>query len=164
MRTLNWVGKSVVVAMCLAVSSAQAGGIACAVDDVLQNEHEATIKVNDYPLTIKPVEMVEKGKHTHTLLGEVHHRTAAGKVHQMAYRVTKEKGAIAKIEVQTDGGMWFPISAEMTRALGDFTKPGPIPEKKQNATYEAIQKAANDGGSWQRAAELIVAYVAIRHC
>ena len=163
MRTLNWIGKSVAVAMCLAVSSAQAGGIGCAVDDVLKNEVEATIKVNDYPLTIKPVEMVEKDKRTHTLVGEVHHRTAGGKVHQMAYRVTKEKGAIKKIEVQTDGGMWLPISAEMTRALGGFTRPGPVTDKQQNEIYSAIHKAS-ENGSWQKAAEVIIAYVAIRHC
>lgn len=149
--------------MCFAVASAQAGGIACAVDDLLQHEQEITIKVNNHPLTLKPVEVVENTKTSHVLAGQVHYRNTAGKAHQLAYRVIKEKGAIKKIEVQTDGGMWLPISAEMTRAMGEFTRPGVVTDEQQKAIYSAIYKVGHNG-SWQKAAELIVAYVAIRHC
>jgi hypothetical protein len=160
MKTL----KTLVTLMAgFAVCSAQAGGILCAVDDVLNNSTESTITWKEQTYTIKPVETVEKGKGGYTLEGTLQHHTGAGKPHQIAYRVTKEKGAVKKIELQTDGGMWLPLSPEMTRAMGEFTKSGPIPDTKRNESFAAMQKVA-DTGSWQKMAELIIAYVAVRHC
>ena len=64
--------------------------------------------------------------------------------------------------MQTDGGNWQPMSPEMMRALGDFTKSGSLTEKKQQEAHTAMYGVAKDG-PWQKSAELIVAFMAIRH-
>jgi len=163
MKTLKVIGKSTVLAMCLAVSSAQAGGVACVVDEVLQNSEERSITFNDQTFAIKPPEIVDKIKGGYTLSGTLERRDSSGQKHRIAYRATKEKGAIKRIEMQTDGGMWLPLSPEMTRALGDYAKASPISDKKEQEVHAAMYQAAKDG-SWQKSAELIIAFMAIRHC
>lgn len=145
------------------VSSAQAGGILCAVDDVLNNSKESSITWKEQTYTIKPPEVIEKAKGSYTLTGTLQHRNGSANKHDVAYRITKEKGAVKKIEIQTDGGMWLPISAEMTRAMGGFTKNAPMDDTKRNECFSAMQRVA-DNGSWQKMAELIIAYVGVRHC
>ena len=163
MKILNVIGKSAVLVICLAVSSAQAGGVACVVDEVLQNSEERSITFNDQTFTIKPPEIVNKTKGDYTLSGTLEHRDTSGQKHRIAYRAAKEKGAIKRIEMQTDGGMWLPLSPEMSRALGDYTKAGPISDRKQQEAHMAMYQVAKDG-SWQKSAELIIAFMAIRHC
>ncbi len=150
--------------MCVAVTSAHAGGVACAVDEVLQNSKESTITVHDQSFTIEPVKVMDKQKGGYTLTGAIRvgGKAALGSSHDVAYRVVKEKGAVKKIELQTDGGAWQSISSDMMQALGDFTKSGPISEKKQQEAHNAMYQAAKDG-SWQKSAELIAAFMAIRH-
>jgi hypothetical protein len=163
MKALKLTGWAVALAVGSWVSSVQAGGILCAVDDVLNNSKETSITWKEQTYTIKPPEMVEKTKDSYTLNGTLQHRNGSANKHDLAYRITKEKGAVKKIEIQTDGGMWLPMSAEMTRAMGDLCKSGPVDDKKRNDCFSAMQRVA-DNGSWQKMAELIIAYVGVRHC
>lgn len=165
MKRITVIGKAVGLVVCLAVSSAQAGGVGCVVDQVLESSKATTITMHEQSFTIEPVKAGDKQKVAYTLAGmiRVEGKSSAAASHEIAYRITKEKGAVKKIELQTDGGAWQSISQEMMRALGDYTKSGPITEEKQQQAHNEMYRVAKDG-SWQKSAELIVAFVAVRYC
>jgi len=83
----------------------------------------------------------------------------------ISYRINKNGGTVKSIEVQINNGMWLPLSPELTKALGDYLKTGNVDQDKQGTIHQALYKAGKDSEtSWTKTAELIVAFIAIRHC
>ena len=142
----------------------QAGGLACAVDEALQQKDGGPIEWASHKFQMAPVDMTDKDKRTHVLTGALRHMN--GKQDEtLNYRITKTKGAVTSIEVQIDKGMWLPISPQVTTALGDYCKTSNVEEKKQGTIHQALYKVGEDSKkSWTKTAELIVAFIAIRHC
>ena len=146
------------------MAAAQAGGLACAVDMALQQKEGAYVEWTGHKFQVQPVEMTQTEKKSHVLNGKLAYLNGK-KEETFSYRVNKNGSIVKSIEVQIGNGMWLPISADMTKALGDYRTTGNVPEEKQGNVYEALVKAAKDGKqSWTRTAELIVAFIAIRHC
>jgi hypothetical protein len=161
MKKMMMVGLAVIG---IGLVAAQAGGLACAIDAALQEKDGAALEWAGHKFRMRPVEMTDKDKRTHVLTGTLEY--VNGKKDQnLNYRITKTKGAVTSIEVQVDNGMWPPISQQVTTALGDYCKTSNVEEKKQGTIHQALYKAGEDSKkSWTRTAELIVAFIAIRHC
>ena len=161
MRMMLMVGLAVIG---IGVAAAYGGGLACAVDEALQQNGSTYIEWNKHKFQMQPVEMTEKDKKNHVLNGTLVY--ANGKKDEtFAYRINKNGGAVKSIEVQVNNGMWLPISQELTTALGDYRKTGNVDQDKQGTIHQALYKVGKDSeSSWKKTAELIVAFIAIRHC
>src|SRR4051812_24361203 len=96
MKKITVIGKAVGLVVCLAVSSAQAGGVGCVVDQVLESSKATTITMHEQSFTIEPVKAGDKQKVAYTLAGmiRVEAKSSAAASHEIAYRITKEKGAV----------------------------------------------------------------------
>ena len=148
----------------IGVVAAQGGGLACAVDEALKQNGSTYMEWNKYKFQFQPVEVTEKDKKSHILSGTLLHVNGK-KDDTIAYRITKNGGAVKGIEVQINNGMWLPLSPELTAALGDYRKTGNVDQDKQGTIHQALYKAGKDSEqSWTKTAELIVAFIAIRYC
>ena len=148
----------------LGVVAAQGGGLACAVDEALKQNGNYSLEWNKHKYRMQPVEVTEKDKKNHVLTGTLLHVNGK-KDDTFAYRINKNGGAVKSIEVQINNGMWLPISPELTKALGEYRNSGNVNEQKQGTIHQALYKAGKDSeSSWAKTAELIVAFIAIRHC
>jgi hypothetical protein len=148
----------------IGVAAVQAGGLACAVDVALQEKQGGYVEWTGHKFKVQPVEMTQKEKKSHELNGSLVYFDGK-KDETITYRVSKQGSKVDSIEVQINGGMWLPLSADLTKALGDYCKTGNVNDEKQGNIHQALYKAAKDGKqSWSRTAELIVALIAIRHC
>jgi hypothetical protein len=161
MKTMIMVGLAVVG---IGVVAVHGGGLACAVDEALQQKGSTYMEWNKHKYQLQPVDVIEKDKKTHVLSGTLVHVNGK-KDDAIAYRITKSGGVVKGIEVQINNGMWLPLSPELTAALGDYRKTGNVDQDKQGAIHQALYKAGKDSeSSWAKTAELIVAFIAIRHC
>lgn len=161
MKMMLMIGLAVIG---IGVMAVQAGGLACAVDEALQQKESAYIEWTGHKFKIQPIEITEKDKKNHVLNGKLLHVNGK-KEETISYRVSKTGSIVNSIEVQINNGMWLPISADLTKALGDYRVTGNVPDEKQGDVHQAIYKAGKDSKqSWNRTAELIVAFIAIRHC
>ena len=148
----------------MGVVAARGGGLACAVDEALQQKGSTYIEWNKHKYQMQPVEVIEKDKKSHVLTGKLAHVNGK-KEDAIAYRINKNGGAVKSIEVQINNGMWLPLSPELTQALGDYRKSGNVDQEKQGTIHQALYKAGKDSeSSWAKTAELIVAFIAIRYC
>jgi hypothetical protein len=108
------------------------------------------------------IEDKDKKKRGHTLLGEISLIASKdAKPQTIAYRVQREKG-IKSIELQTNDGMWLPVSEAVMKALGGYVTGGPMTEEAQQEVARALAKLLD--GSPRRAAEVLIARITIRHC
>lgn len=146
--------------MGIGLAAARAGGLECAVDSALQGT-ETALEWAKHKFLIQPVEMTEKDKRQHVLSGSVLYVNGK-KDETVAYRITKHGGTVKGIELQVNSGMWLSLSPEMTKALGEYRTTGNVEKEKQEAIRRALYKAGE--GSWMKTVELIVAFVAIKHC
>lgn len=121
------------------------------------------VDIDKHQFTVHSPEMQkDKAKKGHTLTGQI--TAAAGKgakADVISYRVHREKG-IRKIELQTNDGMWLPISEEVMTAMGGYVTGAPMTEEAQQDVARTLAKLLN--GSPRRAAEVLIARIAIRHC
>jgi len=161
MKTMIMVGLAVIG---IGVVAARGGGLACAVDEALQQKGSTYIEWYKHKFQFQPVEVTEKDKKSHVLSGTLLHLNGK-KDDTIAYRIMKNGGAVKGIEVQINNGMWLPLSPELTAALGDYRKSGNVDQDKQGTIHQALYKAGKDSEqSWAKTAELIVAFIAIRYC
>lgn len=161
MKMMLMIGLAVIG---IGVVAVQAGGLACAVDAALQEKQGGYIEWTGHKFKVQPVEMTQKEKKSHELNGKLVYFNGK-KDETIAYRVSKHGSKVDSIEMQVNGGMWLPIAADLTKALGDYCKTGNVPDEKQGDVHQALYKAGKDSKqSWTRTAELIVAFIAIRHC
>lgn len=143
-----------------AAASARAGGLECAVDEALQSKTGTAIEWEGHAFKISPVEMTDKEKKKHVLTGSLVYRNGKKGKQQdqtIEYRITKKGGTVETVEVQIDGGMWIGLSPEMTKAVTGY-RHGDAEQASKSALYKAGE------GSWQRTAELIIAFIGIKHC
>src|SRR6185436_7922385 len=138
----------------------------CSHDDAIKTAIEgpegAHAVVAKHRFAVQPPEMKKNGKSGHTLTGQLTRLgSKASKDEVIAYRIVREKG-IKSIEVQINEGMWLPISESVMRALDGYRKGVPMPEEKQQEVTRALEKLMD--GSWQKAAEFLIAHIATRHC
>lgn len=130
------------------------------IDAALEDLTGANVDIGQHRFLVRSPEMKEKTKKSHTLIGQIKWMTG-GKAEVVSYRILREKG-IKSIEVQVNDGMWLPVSASIMQALGDYTKGLPMPEEKQQEVKNALEKVLD--GSWRKAAEVLIARIATRHC
>jgi len=161
MKTMLMIGLAVVG---IGVVAAHGGGLACAVDEALQQKGSTYIEWNKHKYQMQPVEMTEKEKKSHVLTGTLVYVNGK-KDETVAYRINKNGSVVKSIEVQLNNGMWLPISPELTKALGDYRTTGNVNDDKAGTIHQALYKVGKDSEqSWTKTAELIVAFIAIRHC
>lgn len=162
MKKLSSLYRALALALLLPVGAANAGGLECAIRTALDGPKGAEVFLFDHTFDVQPPEIVKKQKQSYTMVGKLVHHNAAGKNETIAYRVTRQKGAIKEISIQVNDGKWQSISEPMLNALGDWRTGAPMPEEKQRAVERALEKAVDK--SWMRAAEFLIASVAVRHC
>jgi hypothetical protein len=121
------------------------------------------VDIDKHLFTVYAPEMQkDKAKKGHTLTGQITPFAAKGaKADVISYRVHREKG-IRKIELQTNDGMWLPISEAVMTAMGGYVTGGPMTEEAQQEVARALAKVLDR--SPRRAAEVLIARIAIRHC
>lgn len=152
------------LALALSITVAQAD---CAHDDAIKTAIEgpdgAHAIVSKHRFAVQTPAMKEKTKSSYTLVGQLTRLgSKVAKDDVIAYRVVREKGAVKSIELQINDGVWLPISQSVMSALGDYRKGVPMPEEKQQEVTRALEKLMD--GSWQKAAEFLIAHIAARHC
>jgi hypothetical protein len=112
---------------------------------------------------VQPVELIEKQERRWTLAGKLTRLSPSGGAKdEIAYRIIKERGAVKEITWKVKDGEWRALSQPMMDALGDYRKGLPMPEEKQREVEAALKKAVDE--TWQRAAEFLMAHIAVRHC
>ena len=121
------------------------------------------VDIDKHQFTVHSPEMQKhKDKKGHTLAGQITSASTKGaKADVISYRVHREKG-IRKIELQTNDGMWLPVSEEVMSAMGGYVTGSPMTEEAQQEVARALAKLLN--GSPSRAVEVLIARIAIRHC
>lgn len=121
------------------------------------------VDIDKHQFSVQPPEMQkDKEKKGHTLTGQVTAMPAKGKkADVISYRVKREQG-IKSIELQTNDGMWLPISEEVMTAMGGYVTGGPMTDEAQQDVARALAKLLN--GSSKRAVEVLIARIAVRHC
>jgi hypothetical protein len=121
------------------------------------------VDIGKHQFTVQPPEMLkEKAKKGHTLTGQITSVAGKGaKADVISYRVQREKG-IRSIELQINDGMWLPVSEAVMTAMAGYVTGGPMTEEAQQDVARALAKLLD--GSSRRAAEVLVARIAIRHC
>src|SRR3954466_15218262 len=90
MKTMIMVGLAVIG---IGVVAAHAGGLACAVDEALQQKGSTYIEWNKHKYQLQPVDVIEKDKKNHVLSGTLLHVNGQ-KDDTIAYRITKNGGAV----------------------------------------------------------------------
>jgi hypothetical protein len=161
MKMMIMVGLAVIG---IGLATANAGGLACAVDEALQHKESAYVEWTGHKFKVQPVEMTQTDKKSHVLNGTLVYLNGK-KEETLSYRINKRGSRVDSIDVQVNNGMWLPISADLTKAMGDYRTTGNVPDEKQGDIHQAIYKAGKDGkDSWKKTAELVVAFIAIRHC
>jgi len=139
----------------------------CGYEDAIQTALEGQgghAIVFKHRFAVQPPQVQDKEKGKYTLAG--HLIRVGGRTEQedvIAYRIVREKGEVVSIDLQINGGMWLPIRESVMTALGDYRRAGaPMPEEKQQEVTRALEKLMD--GSWQRAAEFLIAHIAARYC
>src|SRR5688572_817968 len=152
----------------LAFAVSLVAAIACyghdeAIKIAVEGPEGAHAIVAKHRFAVQPPAIKEKTKRSYALTGQLTRLgEKASKDDIIAYRVVREKGAVKSIDVQINDGVWLPISESMMNALGDYRKGVPMSEEKQQEVTRALEKLMD--GSWQKAAEFLIAHIAARHC
>ena len=133
------------------------------IDAAFESVGGGLVEIDKHQFTVQQPEMQkDKAKKGHTLTGQVTSAAAKGaKADVISYRVQREKG-IKSIELQINDGMWLPVSEAVMTAMGGYVTGGPMTEEAQQDVARGLAKLLN--GSSRRAAEVLVARIAIRHC
>jgi hypothetical protein len=141
-----------------------------AVKAALEESHDGpaalpapVFKLFKHSFAVRPVVLVEKQRSKFTLTGKLARIWPPnGKDDEITYWIIKEKGAVKEITWQINGGERRSVSEPILNALGDYRIGLPMPEEKQNEVQRALEKAVDE--SWERAAEFLMAHIAVRHC
>ena len=133
------------------------------IDAAFESAVGGVVDIDKHQFTVQQPEMQKnKAKTGHTLTGQITSTATKGaKADVISYRVQREKG-IKSIELQINDGMWLPVSEAVMTAMGGYVTGGPMTEEAQQDVARALAKLLD--GSSRRAAEVLVARIAIRHC
>jgi hypothetical protein len=133
------------------------------IDAAFESVAGGLVDIDKHQFTVQPPEMQkDKAKKGHTLTGQITSVAGKnGKAAVISYRVQREKG-IRSIELQINDGMWLPVSEAVMVAMGGYVTGGPMTEEAQQDVARTLAKLLD--GSSRRAAEVLVARIAIRHC
>jgi hypothetical protein len=160
MKKLRWS----VLALALSVGAANASGNhEEAIHVALEGPEGAHTIAFNHRFAVQPPQMQDKRKSGYTLIGRLTRLGAKSSQDDVIdYRVVREKGAVKSIELQINDGVWLPVSERVMSALGGYRRGEPMPEEKQQEVTRALEKLVDS--SWQRAAEFLIAHIAVRHC
>jgi|SRR5688572_3364454 len=159
MKKLGWF----VIALALSVAATRAASHDEAVRIALDGPAGAHAIAFRHRFAVQPPEMQDKRKSSYTIVGRLTRLGAKSTADDViAYRIVREKGAVKSIDVQINDGMWLPISEQVMSALGGYRQGEPMPEEKQQEVTRALEKLVDS--SWQKAAEFLIAHIAVRHC
>ena len=133
------------------------------IDAAMEAVAGGLVDIDKHQFTVQPPEMQkDKAKKGHTLTGQITSVAGKGaKADVISYRVQREKG-IKSIELQINDGVWLPVSEAVMTAMGGYVTGGPMTEEAQQGVARALAKLLD--GSSRRAAEVLVARIATRHC
>jgi len=133
------------------------------IDAAFESVAGGLVDIDKRQFTVHPPEMQkDKTKKGHTLTGQITSTAAQGaKGDLISYRVRREKG-IKSIDLQMNDGMWLPVSEAVMTAMGSYVTGEPMTEEAQQDVARALAKLLD--GTSRRAAEVLVARIAIRHC
>ena len=133
------------------------------IDAAMEAVAGGLVDIDKHQFTVQPPEMQkDKAKKGHTLTGQITSMAAKGaQADVISYRVQREKG-IKSIELQINDGVWLPVSEAVMTAMGGYVTGGPMTEEAQQDVARALAKLLD--GSSRRAAEVLVARIATRHC
>lgn len=133
------------------------------IDAAFESAIGGLVDIDKHQFTVQAPEMQKnKTKKGHTLTGQITPTAAKGvKADVISYRVEREKG-IKSIELQINDGMWLPVSEAVMTAMGGYVTGEPMTEEAQQEVARALAKLLN--GSSRRAAEVLVARIAVRGC
>jgi len=133
------------------------------IDAAMEAVAGGLVDIDKHQFTVQPPEMQkDKAKKGHTLTGQITSVAGKGaKADVISYRVQREKG-IKSIELQINDGVWLPVSEAVMTAMGGYVTGGPMTEEAQQDVARALAKLLD--GSSRRAAEVLVARIATRHC
>src|SRR5688572_10144197 len=133
------------------------------IDAAFESVAGGLVDIDKHQFTVQQPDMQkDKAKKGHTLTGQITSVAGKGaKADVIAYRVQREKG-IRNIELQINDGMWLPVSEAVMTAMGGYVTGAPMTEEAQQDVARALAKLLN--GSSGRAAEVLVARIATRHC
>jgi len=133
------------------------------IDAAMEAVAGGLVDIDKHQFTVQPPEMQkDKAKKGHTLTGQITSVAGKGaKADVISYRVQREKG-IKSIELQINDGMWLPVSEAVMKAMAGYVTGGPMTEEAQQDVARALAKLLD--GSSRRAAEVLIARIAIRHC
>jgi hypothetical protein len=170
MKQVHFGCKSFTLSLLVLTLNVQAGELESAIQAALENTpagpvdvFKPTFQLFKHDFSVQPVELLEKHKGKFTLMGKLTRIARASDLNdEIIYRIIKEKGAVKEIAWQVNGGEWRSLSEPIMNALGDYRSGGPMPEEKQREVERALEKAVD--GTWQRAAEFLIAHIAVRHC
>jgi len=138
------------------------------IDAAFESAVGGVVDIDKHQFSVLQPEMQkykDTAKKGHTLTGQITSVAAKGakaaKPDVISYRVQREKG-IKGIELQINDGMWLPVSEAVMTAMGGYVTGEPMTEEAQQDIARALAKLLD--GSSRRAAEVLVARIAIRHC
>jgi len=160
MKKLAWCILTAVLSVAAARAS---GGHDDAIRVALEGPEGAHLTAFQHHFAVQVPEMQDKRKSGYTIVGRLTRLGAnPSQDDVMAYRIVREKGAVRSIDLQINDGMWLPMSEKMMNALGGYRQGSPMPEEKQQEVTRALEKLVDS--SWQKAAEFLIAHIAVRHC
>ena len=138
------------------------------IDAAFESVTGGLVDIDKHQFTVQQPEMQkyqDKAKKGHTLTGQITSVAAKGakgaNADVISYRVQREKG-IKSIELQINDGIWLPVSEAVMTAMGGYVTGEPMTEEAQQEVARALAKLLD--GSSRRAAEVLVARIASRHC
>ena len=170
MILMNSLSKSLAIALLLPALNLAATELDDAVKAALQENQDSpaalpapVFKLFKHTFAVRPVVLVEKQRSKFSLTGKLTRMGGPnGQDDEIVYWIIKDKGSVKEITWQINGGERRSVSEPILNALGDYRKGVPMPEEKQKEVERALEKAVDE--SWQRAAEFLMAHIAVRHC
>ncbi len=146
--------------LCVLNGLVSAGPMEDAMNAALTGPEKKKLKVFDHEFNVKPVEV----KRTETEIivnGHISHHLRFRPDDQVYYHIVKKGNTIVKLERNIARGGWTGIVAPIASSLGTYLTGGtPIPPDRIEAIGRSIGKAVD--GTWEGAADAIIANVAIR--
>jgi hypothetical protein len=150
------------MALALSIAAATCSGYEDAIRTALEGPEGAHAVIAKHRFAVQSPQMEDVTKSKYTLTGQLTRLDGKpSKDDVISYRILREKGVVKSIDLQLNGGMWLPIRPAVLDVLGHFGNGAPAEEKQQEFT-RALEKLMDD--SWQKAAEFLIAHIAVRHC
>ena len=145
--------------VCAFCALSNAGPMEKAVNAALNGPEIKKHKVYDHKFNIKQIEITRlDGKII--INGHISHHLRFRRDDQVYFTIIKSEDKIIKLKRDINRGGWAPVAAPIVAALGTYYTGTPIPPEQVEEIGRSIGRAVD--GSWEKAADAIIANIAIR--